>query len=193
MKSVCVFCGSSPGAIPEYLDAASALGQVMAARGITLVYGGASVGVMGAVADSALAGGGKVIGVIPESLVSREVAHSGLPDLRVVGTMHQRKAMMSDLSEGFIALPGGIGTLEELFEVLSWAQLGIHGKPCAVLNVAGYYDRLLDFLDYTVSRGFVRQNQRELLLVDETPEALLDRMGAYHPPVREQWMGRRQR
>ncbi len=193
MKSVCVFCGSSPGANGEYLEAARGMGQLLAQRGLTVVYGGASVGVMGAVANGALEAGGKVIGIIPESLVSREVAHHGLPELRVVSTMHQRKAMMSDLSDGFISLPGGVGTLEELFEVLSWAQLGIHRKPCALLNVAGYYDRLLEFLDHAVSEGFVRANQRELLLVEEDSETLLNRMEAYVSPVHERWMGPRQR
>lgn len=193
MKSVCVFCGSSPGVNGDYLKSARDLGQLLAMRGITTVYGGASVGIMGAVADGALDAGGKVIGVIPEALVSRELAHHGLHELKVVSTMHQRKAMMSDLSDGFISLPGGIGTLEELFEVFSWAQLGIHRKPCALLNAAGYYDRLLDFLDYAVSQGFVGLNQRELLLVEEDPEALLGRMESYQPPVRDRWMGRRQR
>jgi len=193
MKSVCVFCGSSPGAEPDYLRAADAVGQAVARRGLTLLYGGASVGVMGGVANAALAIGGRVIGVIPEALVSREVAHSGLPELKVVGSMHQRKAMMGDLSDGFIALPGGIGTLEEFFEVLTWAQLGIHRKPCGLLNVAGYYDRLLDFIDYAVSQGFVTPEQRGLVLVEEDPEALLDQMDAYRPPVREKRMDRRQR
>lgn len=193
MKSVCVFCGSSPGAEPDYLRAADAVGQAVARRGLTLVYGGASVGVMGGVANAALAIGGRVIGVIPEALVSREVAHPGLPELKVVGSMHQRKAMMGDLSDGFIALPGGIGTLEEFFEVLTWAQLGIHRKPCGLLNVAGYYDRLLDFIDYAVSQGFVTPEQRGLVLVEEDPEALLDQMDAYRPPVREKRMDRRQR
>ena len=193
MKRVCVFCGSSPGVNGDYLKSARDMGQLLAMRGITTVYGGASVGIMGAVADGALDAGGKVIGVIPEALVSRELAHHGLHELKVVSTMHQRKAMMSDLSDGFISLPGGIGTLEELFEVFSWAQLGIHRKPCALLNAAGYYDRLLDFLDYAVSQGFVGLNQRELLLVEEDPEALLGRMESYQPPVRDRWMGRRQR
>ncbi len=193
MKSVCVFCGSSPGVNGDYLKTARELGQLLAMRGITTVYGGASVGIMGAVAGGALDAGGKVIGIIPEALVGREVAHHGLHELKVVGTMHQRKAMMRDLSDGFISLPGGIGTLEELFEVLSWAQLGIHQKPCGLLNAAGYYNRLLDFLDHTVSQGFVRPNQRELLLVEEDPEALLGRMEAYQPPVHDRWMGRGQR
>ena len=193
MKSVCVFCGSSPGVNGDYLKTARDLGQLLAVRGITTVYGGASVGIMGAVADAALGAGGKVIGIIPESLVSRELGHKGLHELKVVGTMHQRKAMMSDLSDGFISLPGGIGTMEELFEVLSWAQLGIHRKPCGLLNAAGYYDRLLEFLDYAVSQGFVGPKQRELLLVEEDPEALLGRMESYQPPVHDRWMGRRQR
>ncbi len=193
MKSVCVFCGSSPGVNGDYLKTARDLGQLLAMRGITTVYGGASVGVMGALADGALDAGGRVIGIIPESLVSRELAHKSLHELKVVGTMHQRKAMMNDLSDGFISLPGGIGTLEELFEVLSWAQIGIHRKPCGLLNAAGYYDRLLDFLDYAVSQGFVGPNQRELLLVEEDPEALLGLMESYQPPLHDRWMGRRQR
>src|SRR5512133_2919831 len=150
MDSVCVFCGSSPGANPAYLQAARTVGDLLARRRITVVYGGGRIGIMGAVADSALAAGGKVIGVIPKSLVTREVAHLDLADLRVVGSMHERKALMSDLSDGYLVLPGGLGTLEELFEVATWAQLGIHSKPIALLNVDGFYDRLLAFLNYAL-------------------------------------------
>ena len=148
MKSVCVFCGSQPGDDPAYEGAAWALGETLAAMGIELVYGGGHVGLMGAIADAALAAGGEVTGVMPRALVDREIAHTGLSRLHVVGSMHERKAMMSELSEGFVALPGGSGTLEEFFEVLTWAQLGEHGKPCGLLNVAGYYDPLLAVFDH---------------------------------------------
>jgi uncharacterized protein (TIGR00730 family) len=190
---LCVFCGSSPGARPEYLAAAHALGRLLAERGIGVVYGGASVGLMGAVADAALAAGGHVTGVIPRVLEAREIAHPGLSDLRVVASMHERKALMSDLSDGFVALPGGLGTLEELFEVWTWAQLGMHAKPCAVLDVAGYYAPLLAFLDHGVRERFVRAPHRAMLLVDDEPARLLDRLAAYEPPTVRQWIGRGER
>ena len=170
MNRLCVFCGSSPGRNPAYLAAAAELGTVLAKRRIGLVYGGASIGLMGAVADAARAAGGEVIGVIPRALVELEVAHTGLADLRVVASMHERKALMAELSDGFIALPGGIGTLEELFEVWTWGQLGSHRKPCALLNVAGFYDRLLGFLDFVADEAFLRPVHREMLLVAETPD-----------------------
>lgn len=156
MKRVCVFSGSSAGRLEHYRAAATRLGTLLAERGIGLVYGGAAVGLMGAVADAAIAAGGSVTGVIPQALVEREVAHTGLPDLRVVGSMHERKALMAELSDAFIALPGGIGTLEEIFEVWTWTQLGSHAKPCAVLNIEGFYDKLLGFLDHVVDEAFLK-------------------------------------
>ena len=163
---LCVFCGSSPGNKPEYLAAAQQLGTALAKAGIGLVYGGAQVGLMGAVADAALAAGGDVIGVIPRHLVERELAHEGLTTLHEVGSMHERKAMMADLSDGFIALPGGVGTFEELFEVWTWGQLGHHQKPCALFNAAGYYDQLIAFLDHALTEGFMRQPYRDMLIVE---------------------------
>jgi uncharacterized protein (TIGR00730 family) len=187
---LCVFCGSNGGGRPDYLEAARALGRVLAQRGIGLVYGGARVGLMGALADAALASGGHVLGVMPESLVAKEVAHTGLTELRVVKSMHERKAMMADLSDGFVALPGGWGTLEELFEVLTWAQLGLHRKPCGLLNVAGYFDPLLAFLDHTIDEGFVRREQRAMVTVATTPAQLLDLFAAYEPPLVDKWITR---
>lgn len=187
---LCVFCGSNLGTRPEYQAAARALGTALGARGIGLVYGGARVGLMGAVADAALAAGGEVIGVIPQALRDKEVAHTGLTDLRVVGSMHERKALMADLSDGFVALPGGLGTYEELFEVWTWAQLGFHAKPVAVLDVAGFYAPLAAFLDAAVGEGFVRREHRGMLLVESEPVRLLERMVAYTPPVVEKWLVR---
>lgn len=178
MKTVCVYCGSSSGARLEYLEAATSLGSRLARYGKRLVYGGACVGVMGRVADAVLENGGEVVGVIPQGLMERDLAHQGLTQLHVVATMHERKAMMAELSDAFIALPGGIGTFEELFEILTWAQLGIHHKPCGLLNVAGYYDPLLVFLDHSVQEGFLAPEHRSLLLVENEPEALLKRLGA---------------
>jgi uncharacterized protein (TIGR00730 family) len=157
---LCVFCGSSSGSSPIYVDQAKALGTALAQSGIDLVYGGASVGLMGAVADATLAAGGNVIGVMPQALVDKEISHKGLTDLRIVGSMHERKALMAELADGFIALPGGLGTFEELFEVWTWAQLGYHRKPCALLNVDGFYDKLSGFLDDVVTRGFVKPSHR---------------------------------
>ncbi|WP_370655553.1 TIGR00730 family Rossman fold protein [Candidatus Binatus sp.] len=190
MKRVCVFCGSSPGRTPEYIDAAVNLGRAMAARGIGLVYGGASVGLMGAIADAVLQAGGDVVGVIPESLVKYEVAHRGLPDLRVVRSMHERKAAMADLADGFIAMPGALGTLDEFFEVLTWSQLGEHTKPCGLLNVGGYYTQMLAFLDHAVDERFLRSQHRGMLLVETEPIAMLDRLAAYRPPKIEKWIDR---
>jgi uncharacterized protein (TIGR00730 family) len=186
---LCIFAGSSSGANPNYLRAAQTLGALLAQRKVGLVYGGASVGLMGAVADAALQAGGEVIGVIPRSLVAREVAHKKLPDLRIVGSMHERKATMAHLSDGFIAIPGGIGTLEELFEIWTWAQLGEHEKPCALLNTDNYYAPLLAFIDKVVSDAFLKPAHREMLLVDSDPERLLDRMDRYIPPIVIKWIG----
>jgi uncharacterized protein (TIGR00730 family) len=188
MRRVCVFCGSSTGVRPEYVAAARALGALLAERGIGLVYGGGAVGLMGALADAALAAGGEVIGVIPHALVARELAHNGVGDLRVVATMHERKALMNELADGFVALPGGLGTLEEIFEAWSWAQLGSHTKPCALLNVAGYYDALLAFLDHAVREQFLRPEHRAMLLVDDDPARLLDRCASYRAPHAPKWI-----
>jgi uncharacterized protein (TIGR00730 family) len=190
MKRLCVFCGSSPGNDPRYLEAARATGRLLAARGLGLVYGGGSVGLMGAVADAALAAGGQVIGVIPEVLAIRELAHRSLTTLHVVASMHERKALMAELSDGFVALPGGMGTLEELSEVLTWAQLGLHRRPIGLLDVAGYYRPLATFFDQAVSAGFLRPNHRRLLLVGEEPAALLDALAAWRGPVLEQVIDR---
>lgn len=181
MRSLCVFCGSSSGVDARYLVAARDLGQALASSGIRLVYGGASVGLMGAIADAALQAGGEVIGVIPEALERKEVAHRGLTDLRIVRSMHDRKALMAELSDGFVALPGGVGTLEELFEVWTWAQLGYHGKPCAIYNVAGFYDGLIAFLDHTAAAGFLRPETRQMLIVEDSPARLLSRLHSHAP------------
>ncbi len=179
----CVFCGSAPGNNPEFLDAALATGSALAARGIGIVYGGGNVGLMGAVADSALAAGGEVIGVIPGGLVRREVAHRGLTRLDVVDTMHQRKTRMHELSDGFLVLPGGFGTLDELFETLTWAQLGIHQKPTGLLSVAGYFEKLIGFLDGAVAGGLLKPEHRRLLLSHGELGPLLDAMAGWQPPV----------
>jgi uncharacterized protein (TIGR00730 family) len=185
---VCVFCGSHAGADPRYAEAASALGALLARRGHALVYGGARAGLMGAVADAALDGGGRVTGVIPEALWEREIGHTGVTELLVVGSMHERKALMAERSDAFVALPGGVGTLEEFFEAWTWAQLGIHRKPVALLNVAGFYDPLLAMLDHMAREGFVRPQQRAMVLVADAPAALLDRLAAYHAPSTTRWM-----
>ena len=190
MKSLCVFCGSSSGTEAAYDEAASALGLALAAGGITLVYGGGRVGLMGVVADAALGAGGEVVGVIPRALLEREIAHTGLTDLRVVGSMHKRKALMSELSEGFIALPGGTGTLEEFFEVLTWAQLGEHRKPCGLLNAGRYYDPLLAVFDHMVQQGFLSEEHRAMVLVETEPEALLEAIAGYVPPRVVKWIDR---
>jgi uncharacterized protein (TIGR00730 family) len=189
LRRICVFCGSSPGIHPAYLHSARALGSLLASEGIGVVYGGANVGLMGAVADAARALGGEVIGVIPRPLVEREMAHTGLDDLRIVGSMHERKALMADLADAFIALPGGIGTLEELFEVWTWAQLGSHEKPCGLLNVQGFYDGLASFLDHVVAEGFLRLVHRNMLLVAQEPGALLDALRHQEPPHVTKWIG----
>jgi hypothetical protein len=181
MKRLCVFCGSSAGNKPAYADSAWQLGEAMARRGLGLVFGGGHIGLMGVLADAVLQGGGEAIGVIPQALVNRELAHGRVTALRVVDTMHQRKALMADLADGFAALPGGFGTGDELFEILTWAQLGLHGKPIGVLNVAGYFDPLLTWLDYMVAEQFVRPEHRRLLLEDADPEKLLERLLAWRP------------
>jgi uncharacterized protein (TIGR00730 family) len=183
VKRVCVFCGSSPGAKPEYMQTAQELGQALVDKNIGLVYGGASVGTMGHIARTVLEAGGDVVGVIPQELVDKEVAFTDLPDLRVVGSMHQRKALMAELSDGFIALPGGLGTIEEFFEALTWSQLGMHAKPCGLLNVCGYYSHLIDFLDRAVDEQFILAAHRSMVLVDEDPRTLLDKFETYQPPT----------
>ncbi len=182
MKRVCVFCGSSAGADPAYLRAATALGRALAKRNLALVYGGASVGMMGALAAAVLQAGGDVTGVIPRDLADKEVALTSLPDLRVVDSMHARKALMAELADGFVALPGGFGTFEEFFEVLTWAQLDLHHKPCGLLNVGGYYDRLVDFLDHAAAQRFVLPAHRDMVIIEENPGVLLDRFAVYAAP-----------
>jgi uncharacterized protein (TIGR00730 family) len=186
-RKICVFTGSRYGASSAYAGAAEQLARDLVERGFGLVYGGGNVGLMNVMADAVLALGGHVTGVIPNALVSKEVAHRGLSELRVVNSMHERKALMAELSDGFIALPGGIGTMEEFFEVLSWAQLGIHNKPCGLLNVSGYYDPLIQFLDQAVSEDFVKPKHRALLIVDHDPMKLLDRFAKIlaAPPVKK--------
>jgi uncharacterized protein (TIGR00730 family) len=191
LRRVCVFCGSSSGRRPDYLDAARALGTELADRGIGLVYGGAHVGLMGAVADTCRAAGGAVTGVIPASLVEAEVAHTGLDDLRIVGSMHERKALMSELSDGFVALPGGFGTLEEFCEALTWSQLGLHQppKPCGLLDVAGFFSPLVALFDEAMDEGFVRPGHRGLVLVASAPRELLDALAAWEePPPTRKWV-----
>lgn len=192
MKNVCVFAGSSSGARAEYIAGARDLGRALLERKLGLVYGGARVGLMGALADEVLAGGGEVVGVMPEALVAKEVAHKGLTKLHVVKSMHERKAMMSDLSDGFLALPGGMGTWEEFFEILTWAQLGFHRKPSGLFNIHGYYDALLAFMDHSVTERFVRAEHRGMICVSDDPGALLDKLAAYKAPVVEKWIERSQ-
>jgi len=187
MKRICVFCGSNAGARSEYAEAARALATVLAERKLGIVYGGGNIGLMGVLADAALARGGEVIGVIPQKLVDKEVAHHGVTELRIVETMHERKALMNDLSDAFIALPGGFGTLDEFFEVLTWSQLGFHGKPCALLNVAGYYDGMLAMLDHAVTERFLRPAHRELVIADTDPLRLLQRLSAFVPAPKGKW------
>src|SRR6266550_8903577 len=188
MRSVCVFCGSSAGNDPRFAQVASEFGALLAKEGITLVYGGGHVGLMGILADAVLADGGKVIGVIPRALWDREVGHRNLTELHVVETMHERKAMMASLADAFVALPGGLGTLEEMFEVWTWGQLGIHAKPCGFLDVAGYYAPLLAFLDQAVARGLVRPEHRAMAIVDDDAETLLRRLAEYQPPRVAKWI-----
>jgi uncharacterized protein (TIGR00730 family) len=188
MRSVSVFCGSSAGIDPRFAQAASEFGALLAKEEITLVYGGGHVGLMGILADAVLANGGKVIGVIPRALWDREVGHRNVTELHVVETMHERKAMMASLADAFVALPGGLGTLEEIFEVWTWAQLGIHDKPCGFLDVLGYYSPLLTFLDRAVDAGFVRPQHRAMAIVDDDSSSLLRRMAEYEPPRVTKWV-----
>jgi uncharacterized protein (TIGR00730 family) len=190
LRRICVFCGSSSGTRPVYQQAAQTVGQLLCRRGIELVYGGGRVGLMGIVANACLNEGGRVIGVIPQALADKEVAHTGLTELRIVTSMHERKSLMADLSDAFMALPGGFGTWEEFFEVLTWAQLGIHRKACGVLNVGGYYDPLLQMADRALSEGFVREMHRGLLLSDADPGQLLDRLNSYAGPAVEKGLRR---
>ncbi|MEN3284873.1 MAG: hypothetical protein V7607_6013 [Solirubrobacteraceae bacterium] len=188
LSSVCVFCGSNGGADPAYVAAAEAVGAGLAQRGIRIVYGGGRVGLMGALADSARAAGGEVVGVMPQALVDREIGHTGIDDLRVVDTMHERKALMVELADAFIALPGGIGTLEELFEVYTWAQLGIHAKPLALLDVAGYYEPLAAFLDHAVAQRFLRPETRAMLAVADSLEGVLETFERWRPAATHKWI-----
>jgi hypothetical protein len=187
---LCIFCGSSPGARPDYAAATEELARLLAQREIGVVYGGATVGLMGLLADTAMAAGGEVIGVIPAALEAKEISHRGLTDLHVVGSMHERKALMAELSDGFIALPGGSGTLEELFEVFTWSQLGLHRKACALLNVAGYFDGLTSFLDHAVQERFLKAEHRAMLLCQDTAAAVLDALDRYEPPAVDKWIDR---
>lgn len=188
LRSICVFCGASIGTNPAYREAAVALGEAIARRGMTLVYGGGAVGLMGTVADAAMAAGGEVIGIIPESLMNAEIGHKGLSRLEVVDGMHARKARMAELSDAFIALPGGLGTLEELFEVWTWGQLGYHAKPLGLLDVNGFYEKLGGFLDHIVEEGFVRPAHRAMLLLAQQADQLLDAMTHFESPVVPKWV-----
>ncbi|MGE4608933.1 MAG: TIGR00730 family Rossman fold protein [Myxococcota bacterium] len=188
LKRLCVFCGSNRGTLPEYTSAVRSLGRELADRQIGLVFGGGGVGLMGEIADAVLDAGGQVVGVLPHSLGSKEIAHPDVEDLRIVGSMHERKALMSELSDGFIAAPGGYGTLEELFEQLTWGQLGIHRKPCGLLNVAHYFDPLLAFLDSSAQQKFIRPQHRETLLAADTAEDLIAQLETYQPPQVDKWL-----
>jgi uncharacterized protein (TIGR00730 family) len=188
MRRLCVYAGSNAGVRPAHATAAAALAATMAARGIGLVYGGGKVGLMGVLADTIRAAGGEAIGVIPQALVDREVAHAGLTELKVVGTMHERKALMVELADGFVAVPGGIGTLEELIEVYTWSQLGIHAKPIGVLDAEGFYTGLAGFLDHMVAEGFLRAEHRASMLSESDPGALLDRLEAWQPVRVHKWL-----
>jgi len=191
MERICVFCGASPGARPEYAQATIGLARLLAGDRIGVVYGGGGVGLMGVLADAVLAQGGEIIGVIPRALVDREIAHRDVADMRVVGSMHERKALMAELADAFIALPGGIGTLEELFEVYTWAQLGLHQKPCALLNVEGYYDGIDGFLADAVAERFLREEHREMLMVENEPRVLIERLLEFEPDaVQPKWIDR---
>ncbi|SER18463.1 hypothetical protein SAMN05518866_10635 [Sphingobium sp. YR768] len=186
---ICVFLGSSPGRSPIYREAAEAFGTLLAKRGIGLVYGGGTVGLMGVVADAACAAGGEVIGVIPEALRAREHDHQGISELHVVQTMHERKALMAKLADGFVTLPGGIGTFEEMFEAWCWSQLGYHAKPVGMLDVNGFYSGMSGFIDHVVTEGFLKPEHRAMLLVEKDPEVMLDRIAQYLPPRTEHWLG----
>ena len=188
IKRLCVYCGSNYGSRPEYNQAARELARVMVNKNIGLVYGGASIGVMGEIADAVLKEGGEVIGVIPKELLVREAAHTGITELREVNTMHERKAMMAELSDGFIALPGGLGTIEEFFEIWTWAQLGMHQKPCGLLNAGRYYDKLIEFIDHAVSERFIKEVYRSMVFVEEQPHILLQKFESYEAPEVARWI-----
>jgi uncharacterized protein (TIGR00730 family) len=191
VKRACIFCGSSPGARPAYTEITEDLGQLLVENEIGLVFGGASVGLMGRLADTVLSEGGEAIGVIPQSLVEREIAHLGLTDLHVVDTMHERKQLMADLADAFVALPGGLGTLDELFEIYTWAQLGLHRKPIGILNVEGYFDGIASFLEHAVAERFVREDHREMLIVEEEPGRMLERLRSFDPAsLTPKWIDR---
>ena len=188
MRNVCVYCGSSTGARAAYASQARAFGRALARRGLGLVYGGASVGIMGVLADAVLAAGGRVVGVMPRPLLARELAHRGVSELRITESMHERKQVMAELADAFVALPGGAGTLEELFEAWTWSQLGLHRKPCALLDAEHYFEALVNFLDHATVEGFVQRRDRALLLIAHEPEELLDRLESYSPPQIEPWL-----
>jgi uncharacterized protein (TIGR00730 family) len=193
LRRVCVFCGSSPGARPAYGEATAQVARLLVGEGIGVVYGGGHVGLMGVLADTAMAAGGEVIGVMPRALVDREIGHEGISELRVVGSMHERKALMAELSDAFVALPGGAGTLEELFEVYTWAQLGLHRKPCALLDVEDYFAGLARFLDHTVRERFLSEDHRAMLMVERDPGALIERLRNFEPPeTTPKWIDREQ-
>ncbi|MCQ8117516.1 TIGR00730 family Rossman fold protein [Methylomonas rosea] len=192
INSICIYCGSSSGRLEAYGEAAQALAAALVSRNIRLIYGGAGIGIMGMVADQVLKLGGQAIGVIPKALAHKEVAHPNLTELHVTQSMHERKMLMAELADGFIALPGGIGTLEELFEIWTWAQLGFHQKPCGLLNVAGYYDALINFLDHVAAEQFVKPHHRGMLMVEADPQVLLDRYVNYQPPAVKHWVNKDQ-
>ena len=193
MARICVFCASTPGLRPSYAEGTRALARALVAGGHSLVYGGGNVGLMGVVADAVLAGGGEVVGVIPHTLMEREIGHTSVTRLHVVDSMHERKALMADLSDAFVALPGGVGTFEELFEAITWTQLGLHRKPCGLLNVDGFYDGLLHFLDHAWAEGFIKPETRAIVSSDTDPEALLQRLLATQMPAVPQWISPRER
>ncbi len=188
MKSICVFCGSNPGNDPAYLEAATSAGLYLAKNDIGLVFGGGRVGLMGRIADTVMENGGRVTGIIPRDLAEKEVAHENLTELHIVGSMHQRKAMMAKLSDGFIAMPGGFGTFEEICEVITWTQLGFQDKPCGILNMNGYYDPMIRLFDKAVAEGFIREMHRELVIVGEEIESLVEAMGRFKPMNLEKWI-----
>lgn len=193
MRTLCVFCGSSPGVRKDYAAAARGLGRAMVERGARLVFGGGQVGLMGVVADAVMEAGGEAVGVMPKALLEKEIGHQRLTELQVVGTMHERKALMADLADAFVALPGGYGTFEEFMEVLTWAQLSLHEKPCGLLNVAGFYEPLVNLFDRAVEEGFVRPDHRSLALLEEDPQRLLDMLESYTPPATEKWVSPEER
>jgi uncharacterized protein (TIGR00730 family) len=188
MKRLCVFCGSSAGSLSIYQETATAVGRILATKGYGVVYGGGHVGLMGALAEGVLAAGGEITGIIPQSLFEKEIGYSDLKDLRIVGSMHERKALMGELSDAYIALPGGFGTFEEFFEVVTWSQLGVHRKACGLLNVNGFYDPLLAMCDHAVEQGFIRAVDRNLILYDQDPEALIDRIASFVVPESTKWL-----